>query len=170
MDMSELHSNSNGFKDHSKEKGAALVVSMILLAIITLLSVSAMRNTNLETKIAVNHQFKELSFQAAENALSIITGPELDALDLRIPAVIDETLTTTDFYEIVDVTDQADAHVDVDMTYQAVIDPKQGLGNILFSGFQLDTVTHLYLADSFGAVNGSGSTTHNRMQVALIRQ
>ncbi|MCU7854967.1 MAG: hypothetical protein KZQ79_04615, partial [Candidatus Thiodiazotropha sp. (ex Lucinoma borealis)] len=57
------------------QDGAALAVSLILLIIITLLSVSAMRSTNLDTKISVNHQFKEASFQAAESALAIVTGP-----------------------------------------------------------------------------------------------
>lgn len=168
--MPKLNSLTNGHKNFTKQNGAALVVSMILLAIITLLSVSSMRNTNLETKISVNHQLKEMSFQAAENALSKVTGPELDALDLRIPATINDMLTTTDFFRSEETAEHPAYHADVDMTYQAVIDPEQGLGNILFSGFQLDTVTHLYLADSRGFVDGSGTGTHNRMQVALIRQ
>lgn len=154
----------------ARQNGAALIVSMILLAIITLLSVSAMRNTNMETKIAVNHQFKEISFQAAENALSTIIGPELDALALDIPSTIGQQRTTDNFLQRNNVTDQAHTHVDVDMTYQQMIDPKQGMGNMLFSGFQLDVVTHLYLADATGHVDGNGTKTKNRMQVALIRQ
>jgi type IV pilus assembly protein PilX len=157
-------------KTANRQGGAALVVSMILLLIITMLSVSAMRNTNIETKIAVNHQFKELSFQAAENALSIITGPELDAIELNIPATIGDTESTPDFYVAENITDQADARANVTMTYEDMIDPKQGMGNMLFSGFQLDVVTHLYLANSTGQVDGNGTQTTNRMQVALIRQ
>jgi type IV pilus assembly protein PilX len=154
----------------SRQKGVALVVSLILLTVITLLSVSAMRSTNIETKIAVNHQFKELSFQAAENALAIITGPELDAVNLEIPATVGTTETTYGFNPISGITDQADTYADVDLLYQAVIDPKKGQGNMLFSGFQLDIVTHLYLADSTGFVDGNQTRTKNRMQVALIRQ
>ncbi len=153
-----------------KQSGAALVIGLILLTIITLLSVSAMQNTNLETKIAVNHQFKELSFQAAENALAIIVGPELDTLSLDIPPIIGDTDTTADFYTATGITDQPDLSTDVAMTYQNVIDPGKGQGNVLFSGYQPDVVTHLYLADAFGHVGASGTQTHNRMQVALIRQ
>ncbi|MES9850930.1 MAG: PilX N-terminal domain-containing pilus assembly protein [Candidatus Thiodiazotropha sp. L084R] len=154
----------------NRQKGAALVVSLILLTIITLLSVSSMRNTNIETKIAVNHQFKELSFQAAENALAIITGPELDAVNLNIPATVGTTVPTPNFNPLSGITDQADTHAEINMLYEDVIDPKQGKGNMLFSGFQLDIATHLYLADSTGFVDGNETKTTNRMQVALIRQ
>jgi type IV pilus assembly protein PilX len=154
----------------SRQKGAALVVSLILLTIITMLSVSAMRNTNIETKIAVNHQFKELSFQAAENALAIITGPQLDSVAVNIPATIDSTELTTNFNPISGITDQADTHSDVAILYEDVIDPKKGGGNMLFTGFQLDIVAHLYQINSTGFVSGNATQTTNRMQVALIRQ
>ena len=158
----------------AKERGFALVISMILLAIITLLSVSSMRNTNIETKIAANHQLKELSFQAAENALSIVTGTPTSELvtdyNLDVPNVIGQTRTTGNFYESSGVTDQADIRANIDMTYEDFIDPKQGMGNRLFSGYQFDVSTHLFQVDAFGHVGNSGSQTHNRMQVALIRQ
>jgi type IV pilus assembly protein PilX len=153
-----------------RQQGAALVVSMILLTIITMLSLSAMRNTNIETKIAVNHQFKEMSFQAAENALALLTGPELDSINLIIPATVGTREQTSGFYSIADIPDSPDASADIDMLYEAVIDPEQGDGNMLFSGFQLDIVTHLYLADSSGHVEGNAGYSQNRMQVALIRQ
>ncbi|MEW8156018.1 MAG: PilX N-terminal domain-containing pilus assembly protein, partial [Candidatus Thiodiazotropha endolucinida] len=55
-------------KEVSNQSGTALVISLIMLTIVTLLSITAMQNTNLDTKVAVNHQFKGLSFSAAENA------------------------------------------------------------------------------------------------------
>jgi type IV pilus assembly protein PilX len=161
---------TTGPKPIARQRGAALIVSMVLLAIITLLSVSAMRNTNLESQIAVNHQFKELSFQAAENALSRVTASEIDP-ELSIPAVIGEDETTEGFFEsIAGLENQANASADITMTYEDMIDPSQGMGNMLFSGFQLNVITHLYLADSYGKVDNTGTETHNRMQVALIRQ
>ncbi|MEW7998730.1 MAG: PilX N-terminal domain-containing pilus assembly protein [Candidatus Thiodiazotropha endolucinida] len=167
------------FSNHrKKQSGAALVISMVLLLIITMLSVTAMRNTNFETKIAVNHQFKELSFRAAENALAIVTGPELDSTNLDIPSTIGNTAHNVDFFEShpggtpIDPTlaEQPPMSVDVDLLYEDKIDPKEGKGNMLFSGHQLDIVTHLFQVDAVGTVGGSGTRTHNRMQVALIRQ
>ena len=59
-----------------RQDGVALIISMILLAVITLLSVTAMRGTNLDAKIAANHQHKQLSFQAAENAFARLIGDD----------------------------------------------------------------------------------------------
>ncbi|MCU7882782.1 MAG: hypothetical protein KZQ82_01155 [Candidatus Thiodiazotropha sp. (ex Lucinoma annulata)] len=162
----------------NKQKGTALVVSMILLTIITMLSVTAMRNTNLETRIAVNHQFKELSFRGAENALAIVTGPELDSIGLDIPSTIGNTTQNIDFFRThpggtpLDPTlsEQPPISVDVDVLYEDKIDPKEGKGNMLFSGHQLDIITHLFRVDAVGTVGDSGTRTQNRMQVALIRQ
>jgi type IV pilus assembly protein PilX len=151
------------------QSGAALIISLVLLIIITILSVTAMRNTNFETKISVNHQLKELSFRAAENALAIVTGPELDSIGIDIPNVVDETTTNANLFEAT-VTGQPSLSTEVDIWYQRKIDPKAGEGNMLFSGHQLDIITHLYQVDAKGTVNESGTTTHNRMQVALIRQ
>jgi type IV pilus assembly protein PilX len=155
--------------NRNTQSGAALIISLILLIIITMLSVTAMRNTNFETKIAVNHQLKELSFRAAENALAIVTGPELDATGLDIPSVVDATTSNDDLFEST-VTGQPSLSTIVDIKYLRKIDPKAGEGNMLFSGHQLDIITHLYQVDSTGTVNESGTSTHNRMQVALIRQ
>ncbi|MGD9170246.1 MAG: hypothetical protein PVI97_09315 [Candidatus Thiodiazotropha sp.] len=137
-----------------------------------------MRNTNFETKIAVNHQFKEMSFRAAENALAIVTAPELDATGLDIPSTIGNSSHNGNVFEShpdgtpIDSTlaQQPPVSADVDLLYERKVDPKAGEGNMLFSGHQIDVVTHLYQADAVGTVGDSGTSTHNRMQVALIRQ
>jgi hypothetical protein len=51
---------------HRKEKGAALVVGMILLLVLTLLAVSGMNTASTELVMAGNEQFQENAFQAAE--------------------------------------------------------------------------------------------------------
>lgn len=174
-----MRSYTSIYSNHSyNQEGAALVISMILLIIITLLSVTAMRNTNFETKIAVNHQFKEMSFRAAENALAIVTAPELDATGLDIPSTIGNSSHNGNVFEShpdgtpIDSTlaQQPPVSADVDLLYERKVDPKAGEGNMLFSGHQIDVVTHLYQADAVGTVGDSSTSTHNRMQVALIRQ
>ncbi|KTD21679.1 pilus assembly PilX family protein [Legionella londiniensis] len=50
--------------------GATLAVTLILLFVITLLGVSAMQVTHMEEKMSANLQDKELSFNAAETALT----------------------------------------------------------------------------------------------------
>lgn len=51
------------------ERGAALVMALIILLVLTLLGVSAMSTTVLEEKMANNAKDRNLAFQAAESAL-----------------------------------------------------------------------------------------------------
>jgi len=52
-----------------RQSGAALIVSLILLLVMTLLGVSAMQTNVLEEKMAGNFRDRDLAFQAAEAAL-----------------------------------------------------------------------------------------------------
>lgn len=51
------------------QQGAALIISLILLVVMTILGVSAITTTTMEEKMAGNVRNKHLSFQAAEAAL-----------------------------------------------------------------------------------------------------
>jgi len=53
----------------ARQQGAVLLVSLIFLVVLTLLGVSSMDGTILETKMALNSQEKNWSFQVAESAL-----------------------------------------------------------------------------------------------------
>ncbi len=67
-----------------REQGAALVVSLILLLVLTVLGVSTMSTATMEMRMAANNQFLENAFQIAETGLDtdlaqlnagIITAP-----------------------------------------------------------------------------------------------
>ncbi|MCU7924051.1 MAG: hypothetical protein KZQ88_15280 [Candidatus Thiodiazotropha sp. (ex Dulcina madagascariensis)] len=151
--------------NQQRQKGVALVVSLILLATITLLSVSAMRNTNLDTKIAVNHQFKEMSFQAAESALAKLTGPDHDAV--VPPTVNAPVVTTTDYYTPpIAPSHEVGTSIDLTMDFTEHSPP----GKYKFSGFGLNIVTLVYQADATGRVAGSNIESTNRMEVGLVRK
>ena len=51
---------------HHKQQGAALVIGLILLLIMTLLGVSGMNTASLELMMTSNEQFSENAFQASE--------------------------------------------------------------------------------------------------------
>src|SRR5690606_2392355 len=51
------------------ERGAALVVSLVLLLVVTILGVTSMRTTTLQERMAGNMRDSNLAFQAAEAAL-----------------------------------------------------------------------------------------------------
>lgn len=52
-----------------RERGAALIISLILLVLITLISVASLRNVVLEEKMVSNFYDRSLAFQSAEAGL-----------------------------------------------------------------------------------------------------
>ena len=150
-----------------REKGVALAVSLILLTIITLLSLTAMRNANLGTRIAVNHQHKQYAFQAAENALSKLTNLDPDGMkSLEVPgSVAAAPKNNADWFASEAGYGDAKASADLSMDLLEISRP----GQYKFSGYGLNVVTVIYQADAVGKVGGVNATAHNRMQVALIR-
>jgi type IV pilus assembly protein PilX len=148
-------------KRHSQH-GAALVISLIMLTIITLLSVSAMRSANLDTKIAVNQQLKEMTFQASENALTMVTGPQI-TIDLPSSLGEENAVTNVNYFQSTGVDNQSDISADV------TVEMLEISRKYKFSGFPLNVLTILYQADAQGAVAGNRTKTINRKQVALIR-
>ncbi len=53
----------------SRQRGAVLVVSLVLLLVMTLLGVSSMNSTTMQERMAGNLRDNNLAFQAAESAL-----------------------------------------------------------------------------------------------------
>jgi type IV pilus assembly protein PilX len=51
------------------QSGAALIVSMVLLMVLTLLAISTMRTASLEIAMAGNNQYTENAFQLAETGV-----------------------------------------------------------------------------------------------------
>jgi type IV pilus assembly protein PilX len=57
---------TRNFRTRARQRGAALVVGMIMLAILTLLAITAMNTSSTELVMAGNEQFRERAFQVAE--------------------------------------------------------------------------------------------------------
>jgi len=56
-------------KTFSNQKGSALVVSLLILLVMTILGVQALSTTLLEEKMSGNYRDNQLAFEAAESAL-----------------------------------------------------------------------------------------------------
>lgn len=65
-----LHGARPGLARRTHQRGAVLVVSLVLLVALTLLGISTMNTSQLEEKMAANSQEMGHAFQAAETALS----------------------------------------------------------------------------------------------------
>jgi len=57
---------------NQSEQGAALLVAMVMLFMLSILGVSAMQSANVETQLAGNTLVKETTFQSAESATDAV--------------------------------------------------------------------------------------------------
>ena len=55
-----------------KQSGAALIVSLILLMVLTVLAISTMRTASLELLMAGNAQYRESAFQLAQTGIDAV--------------------------------------------------------------------------------------------------
>lgn len=53
----------------ARQRGAVLIISLIILIVLTILGVTAMQSTTLEEKMAGNMRERDIAFQSAEAAL-----------------------------------------------------------------------------------------------------
>ena len=66
-------------KLQNKQQGAALIVGLVLLVVITVLAISGMNTATTELALARNDQNYEFAFQAAETGLeNIIAARDFD--------------------------------------------------------------------------------------------
>ena len=67
------------------QTGAALIVGLVLLMVLTILAISTMRTASLELMMAGNTQFRENAFQAAQSGIQATLGTirEQNATNLR---------------------------------------------------------------------------------------
>jgi len=72
----------------AKHNGTALLVAMVLIFLLTILGLSAMRDSTLETRLAANAVHKEVSFQSAESATDIILALDNPTSNKAIETVI----------------------------------------------------------------------------------
>lgn len=81
-------------KMHNKQQGAALVVGLILLVVITVLAISGMNTATTELAMARNDQNYENAFQAAETGLAEALGQ--GAFSTLAGATVTQTISSHD--------------------------------------------------------------------------
>ena len=67
----------NALNHRSKQQGAALVVSLIILVVLTIIGITAMRTSTLEERMSGNMQDTLKAFSAAESALDRAFSDEM---------------------------------------------------------------------------------------------
>jgi type IV pilus assembly protein PilX len=99
--MKHLNRNTPGMKH---QQGAALVVGLLLLVVITLLAIGGMNSASVDLVMAGNTQYQQRAFQAAEMGIertmtdaNFIPGPNTDETvdPTNVPGLNPDTFRTT---------------------------------------------------------------------------
>lgn len=125
-----------------RQSGAALVVGMVLLIVLTLLSVTAMQTSTLELQMAGNAQFGQNAFQAAEAGLERAMG----AADL----VLEDQIAAHDLPGTADTAQTTVSWVDAT--------PNLRGGTSLGAGF----AAHHFEVNSVGTAARGATATHRQ--------
>ena len=139
----------------SRQRGAALVIGLMLLVILTLLAVSGMNTASMELVMAGNEQYRQKAFQASdtglERALTKLAGVSQSCT--AVPVVTDADADAAD--------DAVDDKYTVTAQYKGDGSPP--------SGFTLDEYTSIhYQVVSTG--KSARNTNAENTQGALIVQ
>jgi len=88
---------NNQLIEYKNQTGSALIVSLSILLVLTILGVSAMRTTSLEEKMAGNSRDAQVAFEAAEAALR--EGEKFIDDSLNDGAYVDSTILGAGLYK-----------------------------------------------------------------------
>ncbi|HLG52828.1 MAG TPA: PilX N-terminal domain-containing pilus assembly protein [Steroidobacteraceae bacterium] len=130
-----------------REQGAALIVGLILLLVLTILAVSGVLTSTLELRMVGNQQQQERAFQAADTAIEI--------------AIASATFSTTGEVVVaptpVDATDPDGDQYEYVLRFESESSlPTVPTGYSLGSGFQ----AYHFAVDSVGTSSGGANSEH----------
>lgn len=97
----------NRHKPIAKQSGAVLVVSLVMLLLLTIIGMSAVDMTTLDTRISANTKDKALAFDAAEAALNTagnILAPGNDLPNSSTPGFLSGTTMSDNWWDGADDT------------------------------------------------------------------
>lgn len=110
-----LHSGSS-FVTSEKQSGSALMVSMIMIFVMSLLGVSMMRSSTLGGRMVSNAFEKDLTFQAADSATDFIVE---DTTNLE--SVICKTTAETTDVDVLEAGSKLETKVDVSYGGEGIV-------------------------------------------------
>jgi type IV pilus assembly protein PilX len=89
---------ANAGSSTHRQQGAALVIGLIMLMVLTLLAVSGMNTASLEFIMAGNEQYRQNAFQAAETGIDMTYATAAltpGAAPLTVPGTVPNSTTDT---------------------------------------------------------------------------
>ena len=139
-------------KLHSKQQGAALVVGLILLVVITVLAISGMNTATTSLAMARNDMNYENAFQAAETGLEVALAQGF--FDTLVGATVTQTISTHD--SVSAVVQYEDSSIVPDKAFSL------GSGSGVAAYHFLVTSTATSLRDPNGTTDRDSSAIHTQ--------
>ncbi len=139
-------------KSHSKQQGAALVVGLILLVVITVLAISGMNTATTSLAMARNDMNYENAFQAAETGLENALAQGL--FDTLVGSTVTQTINTYD-----------SVSADIEYEDSSIVPDKAfslGSGSGVAAYHFLATSTATSLRDPGGTTDRDASAIHTQ--------
>jgi hypothetical protein len=158
-----------------RERGAALVVGLIILLVLTILAISGVTTAALELQMAGNQQYQERAFQAADAGIEqamaqgvFTTDPTAAAAQYNNPSGTNPTPKRGSGVQIANCTDQSTALED-QCEYFFRYDQQAGLTPVPGGGYSLGTGLQAYhfIIDSYG-VDSRGAVSEHQASFYIV--
>ena len=158
----------NAAKRH--QNGAALVVGLLLLLVLTILAISGMSTATLELQMAGNEQYQERAFQFAEAGVEqamaagvFTTDPATAATQFDNPTATDPLPIRSKGTQIANCPDQSGA-ADGQCEYFLRFDQAAGVTPVPGGGYSLGTGLQAYhfVVESVGVAERGAQSEHTQ--------
>jgi hypothetical protein len=152
-----------------RDRGAALVVGLLLLLVLTILAISGMTTATLELQMAGNKQYQERAFQAAEAGIeqamaagiyntNITRGNYDDPTGPNPTPERGEGIAIANCPEPADPSDAEQCEFFMRFDEQSGSTPVPGGGYSLGTGFE----AYHFIVDSFGSAERGATSSHEQ--------
>lgn len=147
---------------HRTEKGAVLIIALIMLLLLTIIGISSMRGTTMQERMAGNMRDQSQAFQASETALR---QGEASILAMSIAQL--QNLTTTPSWQ------NATAITDIPKAPKYKLTPIPGItiikaGESLKSGTPISMSVIRVEAEGYGVTTNTDNTPGSTVSVRSI--
>jgi type IV pilus assembly protein PilX len=171
----QTHLPARGRRPLGRQSGAALVVGLLLLLVLTILAISGMTTATLELQMAGNEQYQERAFQAAESGIEqaidagiYTTDPVAIATQYTAPNSIDPVPIRGQGTQIDNCADQGTA-TSGQCEYFIRFDQAAGITPVPGGGYSLGTGLQAYhfVVDSVGVAE-RGAQSQNQTSFYIV--
>lgn len=155
------------------QRGAALVVGLLLLLVLTILAISGMTTASLEMLMAGNEQYQERAFQAADSAVeraiasgiyntNVTIGNYTTPTDPNVPPEPVRGTGRTGCAQTIPSTNTATSNSQDCYEYFVRFDEQSGTTPVPGGGYSLGTGFNAYhfVVDAYGTSNRGAQSDH----------